>query len=462
MGFIGRTSSCDLGVMNSAILEENQPADLLADQFQQQASLRNRQKMISAQQLEKLLQSPTTAPSSLPLLIDVRHGDDYEKARIRHSLNVSLPSLLVKRYQRGAISNFSLESFIATDEGKDYYKDWQGSMVVVYDYHDARSDHAAMLLNVLNHNNARVVGVEGGFEAIWAQNPWASYLIGRSSLPTMQASRSATTFSPMAPPASNVQRRSSLFSLDTSRLSHINSHIKTARPRTNIVGKQQQHPLQRDLSTLNTITSSSSNSSSSTNSSTSSCSDSGNFFISEIIPEFLYLGPEISTEDQFKKLLSYSIRRILNMAEECDDDVPGLREMIQYYKLGARDTVEMENIEQTLRQAVSIIDNAKLSHEPIYVHCKAGKSRSVAAILAYLVVTEGWSLKRAYQHVIKARPSMSPNIGFVAELLKLEESIHGHASNFATADWQSVDPAMPSSPDSQQAIRKVRMAWSSS
>lgn len=110
----------------------------------------------------------------------------------------------------------------------------------------------------------------------------------------------------------------------------------------------------------------------------------------------------------------------------------------------------------------SYIDSAKQHHEPIYVHCKAGKSRSVAAILAYLVMTEHWSLKRAYQHVIKVRPSMSPNIGFVAELLKLEESIHGRTSNFATADWQSIDPCMPPSPESQQAIRKVRMAWSSS
>lgn len=55
---------------------------------------------------------------------------------------------------------------------------------------------------------------------------------------------------------------------------------------------------------------------------------------------------------------------------------------------------------------------------------------------------------------------MSPNIGFVAELLKLEQSVHGKTSNFATADWRSIDPTMPPSPDSQQAIRKVQKAWS--
>lgn len=103
----------------------------------------------------------------------------------------------------------------------------------------------------------------------------------------------------------------------------------------------------------------------------------------------------------------------------------------------------------------SYVVDAKKHHEPIYVHCKAGKSRSVAAILAYFVLVENWTLKRAYQHIIKARPTMSPNIGFVAELLKLEQSVHGKVSNFATLDWQTNPP----SPGSQLALGKLQMAW---
>lgn len=79
------------------------------------------------------------------------------------------------------------------------------------------------------------------------------------------------------------------------------------------------------------------------------------FVISEIVPGFLFLGPEISTPDQVSKLQSHSIKRILNMAEECDDDVPGLKQVIKYSKVAARDTVEMQNLEETLRKAVQII-----------------------------------------------------------------------------------------------------------
>ncbi|CAO3595094.1 unnamed protein product [Absidia cylindrospora] len=183
------------------------------------------------------------------------------------------------------------------------------------------------------------------------------------------------------------------------------------------------------------------------------------FIVSAIVPDFLYLGPEISTVEQMEGLKEQSIKRILNMAEECDDDVPGLKSTFKYSKVAARDTVEMQNVEDTLRRAVHIIDDAKKHHEAIYVHCKAGKSRSVAVILAYFVLSEHWSLRRAYKHVIKARPWVSPNIGFVAELIKLEESALGHASNFAGTDWHKVDITSPPSPASQKEIGMVQRAW---
>ncbi|PHZ14725.1 phosphatases II, partial [Rhizopus microsporus ATCC 52813] len=144
------------------------------------------------------------------------------------------------------------------------------------------------------------------------------------------------------------------------------------------------------------------------------------FSITEIVPNFLYLGPEITSPEQLDILKSRSIRRILNMAEECDDDIPGLKESFVYCKIPARDTVEMKNVQDTLRTAVQVINTARRHYEPVYVHCKAGKSRSVAVILAYLVLSEKWTLKRAYQLIVKERPGASPNIGFVAELLKLE------------------------------------------
>jgi hypothetical protein len=80
------------------------------------------------------------------------------------------------------------------------------------------------------------------------------------------------------------------------------------------------------------------------------------FTISEIIPGFLYVGPEIETNDQAEQLLARPIRRVLNMAEECHDQ-PLMKHQhyLMYRKIAARDTVEMRNIDHIMMEAVGFI-----------------------------------------------------------------------------------------------------------
>ncbi|ORX62995.1 hypothetical protein DM01DRAFT_1314722 [Hesseltinella vesiculosa] len=185
------------------------------------------------------------------------------------------------------------------------------------------------------------------------------------------------------------------------------------------------------------------------------------FTISEIIPGFLYVGPEIETPDQAHQLLARPIRRVLNMAEECQDLalLPFIHNnRLDYRKISARDTVEMQNIDHIILEGVAFIEDAKRHHQGIYVHCKAGKSRSVTVILAYLVACERWTLKQSYGHVIKARPNMSPNIGFMAELMKLENQVHGSVSSFMQTDWN----AIASSSIPTQDLLQLQMDWENS
>lgn len=56
------------------------------------------------------------------------------------------------------------------------------------------------------------------------------------------------------------------------------------------------------------------------------------------------------------------------------------------------------------------------------MHCKAGRSRSVTVVLAYLIHANAWTLKTAYAYVAERRSGISPNIGFVAELMLFEEA----------------------------------------
>lgn len=82
-------------------------------------------------------------------------------------------------------------------------------------------------------------------------------------------------------------------------------------------------------------------------------------------------------------------------------------------------------------------DDARLHSSPTYVHCKAGKSRSVTVVLAYLIHANAWTLKTSYAYVAARRKGISPNIGFVAELMQFEEAelglkqsggVHGESS----------------------------------
>ncbi|KAG0223292.1 hypothetical protein BGX31_008579 [Mortierella sp. GBA43] len=150
--------------------------------------------------------------------------------------------------------------------------------------------------------------------------------------------------------------------------------------------------------------------------------DNGEQEISCILPNFLYLGPEIATEQQVQELERLGIKRVLNMARECEDLLVVNRPGIEYHKVGVQDHVEAD-VTAGFMQAVDII--AASNDSPIYVHCKAGKSRSVTAIIAYLITQLHWPLNKAYQHVLTQRPCMCPNIGFVTELMRMEERTLG-------------------------------------
>ncbi|KIK09575.1 hypothetical protein K443DRAFT_671474 [Laccaria amethystina LaAM-08-1] len=154
------------------------------------------------------------------------------------------------------------------------------------------------------------------------------------------------------------------------------------------------------------------------------------FTISTILPNFLYLGPELTTQEHVGELQELGVRRILNIAAECDDDQGlRLREVFEkYFKIPMRDTVEEENIAQGVKEVCEILDDARLHSAPTYVHCKAGKSRSVTAVMAYLIHANHWTLSRAYSFVLERRKGISPNIGFVSELMTFEEQELGGKS----------------------------------
>lgn len=167
--------------------------------------------------------------------------------------------------------------------------------------------------------------------------------------------------------------------------------------------------------------------------------------VSTILPSFLFLGPEITTRTDVDALLSLGIRRILNVAFECDDDEGlDLRTLFErYYRIPMKDSVEASGVGQGIKEAINILDDARLHSAPVYVHCKAGKSRSVTVVLAYLIHANAWTLKTSYAYVAERRHGISPNIGFVAELILFEEQELGRK---AVVTAEKKDDMVPRDP----------------
>lgn len=81
------------------------------------------------------------------------------------------------------------------------------------------------------------------------------------------------------------------------------------------------------------------------------------FAVSTILPNFLYLGPELTEEAHVEELKRFGVKRILNIAVECDDD-KGLRlreRFERYVRIPMRDTVEEDNISKGVREVCEIL-----------------------------------------------------------------------------------------------------------
>lgn len=156
--------------------------------------------------------------------------------------------------------------------------------------------------------------------------------------------------------------------------------------------------------------------------------DEPEFAVSTIVPGELYLGPDIRGADDIAALQRLGVRAVLNTALEIPDggsDGSVRAAFARYAKIALRDTVEATGIQQGIRTACAFIDDALLHSAPVYVHCRAGKSRSVLLVLAYLMYARHWPLRRAYAHVLSCHTDMCPNIGFIAELMRFEERTLG-------------------------------------
>ena len=141
-----------------------------------------------------------------------------------------------------------------------------------------------------------------------------------------------------------------------------------------------------------------------------------------IYPPSLYLGP-LSAASSSAFLNSHSITLVLSIGTTPSAQVPG----VTYHRLALADSTT-SSISKTTDAAVEIIDSAVEGGKKILIHCSAAVSRSPTIVAAYLMARHKMTLKEALGRLVLARPTVSPNAGFLRQLQELEKELYGRVT----------------------------------
>lgn len=164
---------------------------------------------------------------------------------------------------------------------------------------------------------------------------------------------------------------------------------------------------------------------------------------SEIIPKFMYLGGYTVAESR-EQLEAHGITHVLNCAgdycqNKFEDDLT--------YKTYFLKDAKPEHIEAVFYEAIEFIEKVKAEQGRVYIHCVQGVSRSATVVLAYLMFTQKMSYQDAFNFVKERRGIISPNLGFMVQLMMFHQRVFEDYSKlpvqpkvFAVSCHQLEDP----------------------
>ena len=122
-----------------------------------------------------------------------------------------------------------------------------------------------------------------------------------------------------------------------------------------------------------------------------------------------------------KILLEHKVTHILCC---CDGVEPPYSKFFTYKSLELPDK-RSEDITQYFEETASYIHDIVSQEQKVLVHCRAGKSRSVAIIMSYLMKYQNLTVDQALELIRKTRENVLPNSGFMTQLREYEKVLRG-------------------------------------
>ncbi|KAJ0409909.1 hypothetical protein P43SY_005803 [Pythium insidiosum] len=145
----------------------------------------------------------------------------------------------------------------------------------------------------------------------------------------------------------------------------------------------------------------------------------------EIVDDFLYLG-NFWQADNAQIVRDLQITHIINMGAitESRQQFDG----VQYLDVDIKDKVDVD-IRVAFTPTIEFIQRAaQTPGSRVLIHCVQGVSRSSTIVIWYLMLETKCTLSAAYSYVLKRRPLIFPNRGFMEQLLANERSLYGTES----------------------------------
>jgi rhodanese-related sulfurtransferase len=98
-----------------------------------------------------------------------------------------------------------------------------------------------------------------------------------------------------------------------------------------------------------------------------------------------------------------------------------------YLGVAIKDKVDVD-IAQEFGPTIEFIQKAAEESGRVLIHCVQGVSRSSTICIWYVMLRTKCTLSAAYSHVLKCRPLIFPNRGFMAQLIANERELYGDQS----------------------------------
>uniref|UniRef100_A0A663MHI2 protein-tyrosine-phosphatase n=1 Tax=Athene cunicularia TaxID=194338 RepID=A0A663MHI2_ATHCN len=135
----------------------------------------------------------------------------------------------------------------------------------------------------------------------------------------------------------------------------------------------------------------------------------------EILP-FLYLGSAYHAS-KCEFLANLHITALLNVSRKSSES---FKDQYCYKWIPVEDS-HTADISSHFQEAIDFI--GRRTGGKILVHCEAGISRSPTICMAYLMKTKKLCLEEAFDYIKQRRSLISPNFGFMGQLLQYESEI---------------------------------------